>query len=174
MSVLQEKPVNSLPRIVFGALLALASTASAETLVYEREFSMIAEDDNTLRIELTPDGRLTVERPVFMTRSGRYELQVDPAEYTRLRAAFEAAYTDSDRLHYDVQFKSSRDQIFVTDPEYSRFAVVDDERRPVRLVAAVSVEAWAETIDDVRLQRLQKLQDDWAALMDAKVSEVAR
>lgn len=160
-------------RFCLSLLLLLPALASAETLVYEREFSMIAEEDNTLRIELAPDGRLVVERPLFMTRAGRYELQVDPAEYSRLRAAFETAYTDTDALHADVQRRASNEEIVVTDPEYSRFALVDEQRGPLQQVAAVSLAAWTSVFDDPRLERLEALESEWFSLMNAQLAEVS-
>ncbi len=154
--------------LVAGALLLLSSGLVAQTLVYEREFSMIAEADNTLRVELHPDGRLIVERPEFMTWSGRHEFQVTPRRYQALREAFDAAYTDTDRLYDDVQRRAANEEWIVTDPEFSRFALVDESRGPLRQVTAVSLESWAARFDDPRLQRLHDLEVALFDLMNAQ------
>ena len=160
---------------IVGMLLLLSSGLAAQTLVYEREFSMIAEADNTLRIELAPDGRLVVERPEFMTWSGRHEFQVSPRRYLALREAFESAYTDTDQLHDDVQRRASNEEWTVTDPEFSRFALVAEARGPMQQVTAVSLEAWAARFgDDPRLQRLHDLEVSLFDLMNAQAPEGER
>ncbi|NKI34827.1 hypothetical protein HFP89_06575 [Wenzhouxiangella sp. XN79A] len=156
------------PWLPAGALLLLSSGLAAQTLVYEREYTLIAEADNTLRVELHPDGRLVVERPEFMTWSGRHEFRVAPSRYQALRDAFDAAHTDTGRLYEDVQRRAANEEWIVTDPEFSRFALVDEARGPLEQVTAVSLEAWAARFDDPRLERLHDLELDLFELMNAQ------
>ncbi|MDX1627030.1 MAG: hypothetical protein R3323_11020, partial [Wenzhouxiangellaceae bacterium] len=58
--------------------LLLPLAAGAQTLVYERDFTIVDGADSVLRIELSADGRVTVQRPAFMTRPGHHEGQADP------------------------------------------------------------------------------------------------
>jgi len=69
--------------MLLGSSLALAQ----QRLVYEREFSMIGGDDNTLRIVVYADGQLSVERPAFMTHAGEYRGVVPESIWTELAAA---------------------------------------------------------------------------------------
>lgn len=157
-----------------GMLLVLSSGLSAQSLVYEREYTLIGEADNTLRVELFPDDRMVVERPLFMTRAGRHEVQAPEGTYDRMRSAFEASRVDSLELHRDVQRRAAEEFRVVTDPEFSRFALVDGQRGPLETVTVVSLEAWAQVIEDERLDRLDAFERDWFALMDALVREDAR
>ncbi len=167
--------MNTRFSIGIGALLVLLSTGlAAETLVYEREYTLIAEADNTLRIELSPDDRMTIHRPAFMPYAGDHRMAVPGGTYRKFRAAFEAARTDSLELQRAVQERAAETLAVVTDPEFSRFALVDPQRGPLETVTVVSLEAWAQRIDDVRLDRLDRLERDWFSLMNAELQEAAR
>ena len=84
--------------------------------------------------------------------------------------AFEAAQTDSEALYEDVQQLSRQGDIewVVTDPEFSRFAVVDSDRSVIQQVTAVSLEAWAARFEEPRLARLSALERDLFALMNSQ------
>ncbi|MBY6203457.1 hypothetical protein [Halomonas denitrificans] len=167
--------MNTRFSIGISALLVLLSTGlAAETLVYEREYTLIGEADNTLRIELSPDDRMIIHRPAFMTYPGNHRIDVTSGTYRKFRAAFEAARTDSVELQRAVQARAAGSMAVVTDPEFSRFALVDAQRGPLETVTVVSLEAWAQRIDDVRLQRLDRLERDWFSLMNSELQEAAR
>ncbi|MEN1727301.1 MAG: hypothetical protein AAGJ52_02565, partial [Pseudomonadota bacterium] len=62
------RQTRSITRLITAmAALVLSSASWAQSLVYEREFTFFGEVDNTLRITLTADNTLLVERPAFMT-----------------------------------------------------------------------------------------------------------
>ncbi len=167
--------MNTRLSLAIGALLMLLSTAlAADTLVYEREFTLIGEDDNVLRVELSPDDRMTIHRPAFMTYPGSHRLTVPAGTYKRLRSAFEAARTDSVELQRAVQQRAAETFTVVTDPEFSRFALVDPERGPLDTVTVVSLEAWAQRSDDPRLARLDRLEREFFSLMNAELQETER
>jgi len=149
-----------------GAMLVASQGVSAQVLVYEREYTMIAEASNTLRAELSADDRMLIERPAFMTRPGRHEIQAPPGTFQRFLQAFEAADTDSQQLYLDLQRRAAEERVVVTDPEYSRFALVEPGRGPVAEVAAVSLEGWVQRIRDPRLERLYAFEREWFRLMD--------
>jgi len=152
-----------------GAMLVASQGVSAQVLVYEREYTMIAEASNTLRVELSADDRMLIERPDFMTRPGRHEIQAPPGTFQRFLQAFEAADTDSQQLYLDLQRRMTEGLLVVTDPEYSRFALVEPSRGPVAEVAAVSLEGWAERIQDPRLERLHAFEREWFELMNSVI-----
>ena len=154
-----------------GMLLLISSGLAAQTLVYEREYTLIAEAENTLRLEVSPDDQVFMDRPVFMTYPGRHTFRAPVGTYDRLRRAFETARTDTDRLHRDIQQRAANEMQVVTDPEFSRFALVDSDRGPIDVVTVVSLEAWASRIDDQRLQRLSALEDELFAMMNAILQE---
>ena len=71
-------------------------------LLYEREFTMIGMQDNTLRMELTESGELTIERPASMTHSGRHELAVQSSIYSELGDQLAARYADSRQSQFRI------------------------------------------------------------------------
>lgn len=154
-----------------GMLLLFSSGLSAQTLVYEREYTLIAEEENTLRIELYPDDRLIVDRPVSMTHSGLHDLQAPRGTYDRMLQKFQAAHTDSDALYEDVQRLSKAGDVewVVTDPEFSRFALVGPDRSVLQRVTAVSLEAWAARLDEPRLDKLSSMENAWFELMNSQI-----
>ena len=167
--------MNTRFSIGIGALLVLLSTGlAAETLVYEREYTLIGEADNTLRIEISADDRVVVERPLFMTRSGRHSFRAPSGTFERLRSGLKSAGADTDALHRDIQRRAAATMQVVTDPEFSRFALVDAQREPVESVTVGSLEAWSQRIQDPRLARLHALEQDFFGLMDEYVREDAQ
>lgn len=153
--------------------LLLSSTLAAETLVYEREYSLLAGPDNILRIEIGSDGLVTIHRPVGMTKPGTHRRWVDSSVYEQLRREFDEARVDSDRLSDDIERVAANELRVVTDPEYSRFFLLDDSRAVGRSFSVVSLEAWAQLLDDDRLERLDQFENRWFAVMNAAL-EVER
>ncbi len=167
--------LSSPSRLIAAAILAAGSMGlAAQTLVYEREFSMIAEADNTLRITLTEDDRLVIERPFFMTRPGRFEGAAPAGTYERLAAELTGVAPISRTTDQDVRQRAANELVHVTDPEYTRFVLFDDRRQVIEAVEATSVEAWSRQFDDdIRLTRLAELERDWMALMDQALAGAA-
>lgn len=155
-------------RLLTALLLLVGSTGlAAQSLVYEREFTLIGEADNTLRIAITPDNRITIERPVFMTRPGRFEAVAPDGTHARLSSALEGVAPISRSLDQDIQRRAANEHVYVTDPELSRFLVLGNQRQVVEAVEATSIQAWHEHFkDDIRLARLVELEKDWYHLMD--------
>jgi len=161
--------------ILLLAWVALAMPASellAQSLLYEREFTMIGMQDNTLRMELTESGELTIERPAFMTHSGRHELAVQSSIYSELGDQLAARYADSRNLSSDIQQRARQDMRYVSDPEISRFYRLDQQGRKLDHVSGISLEAWADVYpDDQRLASLRNLERQWYQLMQRALED---
>jgi hypothetical protein len=163
--------------VTLAGLLALMLPVAAlgQSLVYEREFTLIAEADNTLRMTLEANDRLTVERPVFMTRSGRFEFQLPAGSHARMASELTRVAVDSRALDEDVQRRAANEFRHVSDDEISRFLQLDEQRQPLTGVEVISLEPWAVQFpDDVRLAALLEFERDWYALMDQAMAGGAR
>jgi len=159
--------VFSLCLLVVLALALPASGAMAQTLVYEREFSLLAEADNTLRITLTADDRIVIERPAFMTRPGQHTGSVASGSHARLSNLLGGVLPLTRQLNADISHRASNELVYVSDPEYARFLMLDNQRRVVDGVEMPSLQAWSARFpDDVRLRMLNELQTLWYQLMD--------
>ena len=157
--------------LILGSLLA-CSVAQAETLVYEREFTLIAEADNSLRMTLDPDGRLTIDRPAFMTHPGRHQIVVSPDRYLVLNESFQQAEVRSSRASANVLARAEDDIKVITDPEISRFSRLDEAGRKSIQVSGQSIGAWAAVYpDQAGLIELHELEQAWYALMRQALSQ---
>lgn len=155
-------------RLMAALLLLVGSTGlAAQTLVYEREFTLIGEADNTLRITLTPDNQATVERPGFMTRAGRFEAQAPEGTYGRLSSALDGVAQISRSIDQDIQQRAAEELVYVTDSEHTRFLVLSNQRQVLEAVQATSIQAWHDHFkDDIRLARLADLEQEWLDVMN--------
>lgn len=170
-----SRSAHVLTPVLLGLALLLPAAALGQALVYEREFALIAEADNTLRMTLDENDRLTVERPVFMTRSGRFEFQLPAGSHARMAAELARAAIDSRALDEDVQRRAANELRYVSDEEISRFLELDAQRQVRTGVEVISLEPWAAHFpDDQRLTALLELERDWYALMDQALSGGAR
>ncbi len=161
--------------VLLGASALLPAMALGQTLVYEREFTLIAEADNSLRMTLEANDLLTVERPIFMTRPGRFEYQLPAGSHVRLAAELTRAAVDSRALDEDVQRRAENELRHVSDDEISRFLQLDARRQVTTGVEVVSLEPWSMHFpDDVRLAALLDLQRAWYDLMDRAMAGGAR
>lgn len=160
-----------LKSVLLGLAVLLPGAVLAQALVYEREFTLIAEADKSLRMTLDENDLLTVERPVFMTRSGRFEFQLPAGSHARMAAGLARAAVDSRALDEDVQRRAENELRHVSDDEISRFLQFDAQRQVTTGVDVVSLQPWAAHFpDDVRLAALLALERDWYALMDQALS----
>jgi len=158
-------------RIAMIVALFWSLGLSAQTLVYEREFSMIAEADNTLRITLSEDDRIVIERPFFMTRAGRFEATAPAGSYERLAAELSGLAPTSRTVREDIRQRATNELVYVTDPEYTRFMLLGDQRQVVEAVEATSLEAWSRVFtDDVRLANLAELEREWLDVMSRSLT----
>ncbi len=147
-------------------LVAMPSSSFAQSLVYEREFTMVATTDNILRMELSADGHLSVNRPAFMTHSGRHELTLAASVYSQLNDQLTARAADSENLGRELQQKAHQELRYVSDPEISRFYRMDHQGRKLDHVSAISLEAWSRIYpDDQRLAGLRTLEQHWYEIM---------
>ena len=162
--------------VLLGLLvIALPALAGAQSLVYEREFTMIGGEDNVLRIELTADGTATVKRPAFMTRAGAHRGRVDAQRFRELADMLADAAGGSVGLSADLRARAANELVYVSDPEITRFARLDAARQPEVVLRAESISSWAKRFpDDQRLQRLERLEQAWLALMAEVVPGGAR
>lgn len=143
----------------------------AQTLVYEREFSLIADADNTLRITLTADDRIVIERPKFMTRSGRHKARAPAGSYAQLAQKLNGIAPITRSVEADIRRRAANERVHVSDPEFTRFMALDDQRRVVDAVEATSIGAWNRVFeDDVRLANLASLERDWMELMKSAMA----
>lgn len=168
---------TSWSRRIFGALILTACSAgiSAQTLVYEREFSLAGLADNTLRISLSHDDRLVIERPAFMTHAGRFEAVAPEGTYQRLADEIAGTARIARSVNEDIQRRAASELIYVTDPEYTRFLMLGNQRQVVEAVEATSLEAWRQHFDDdIRIARLVDLERDWLDLMEQALRTVDR
>jgi len=157
-------------------MLGLVSGAAlGQSLVYERQFTLIAEADNTLRMALDENDLLTVERPKFMARPGRFEFQLPAGNHARMASKLARAALDSRTLDEDVQRRAVNELRHVSDDEISRFLELDGQRQVSTGVEVISLEPWAAQFpDDVRLAALLQLERDWYVLMNKALSGGAR
>lgn len=164
------------PLLLSALLLAQASFGlMAQTLVYEREFSLIGEADNTLRISLTPDDRLVIERPVFMTRAGRHEAEAAAGSHQRLSGLLSTLSQHSRWLNQDLQVRARQELVHVSDPEHTRFYALDDRRGRQNTVSVDSPQAWARHFDDdIRLAQAVELEREWYSLMAEALEGIAQ
>ena len=159
--------VFSLCLLVVLALVLPASGAMAQTLVYEREFSLLAEADNTLRITLSADDRIVIERPAFMTWPGHYESNAAAGSHARLSRQLAGLLPLTRQLGAEINQRARNEMVYVSDPEYTRFMLLDSQRQLIDAVEMPSLQAWSANFpDDVRLRLLQDLESQWTALMD--------
>lgn len=140
---------------------------SAQTLVYERTFSMIGSPDNTLSITLTADDRLLIQRPHFMTHPGRLEGSAPPGTYQRLASELTGLAPLARTMNEDVRRRAAGELVYISDPEYTRFLMLGEQRQVVESIEATSIQPWSRQFkDDMRLARLAELERDWLAIMD--------
>ena len=151
---------------VVALLLASSLVLAQERLVYEREFAMISGADNTLRIVVTADGDVTIDRPAFMTHAGEHRGNLPESAWTELRLAIESIDFSSRALDQDVRQRSRNELFVVSDPEYSRFGMFDDSRAPLKVIEVESLKAYAQRFDDRRLKQLRDLERRLIELMD--------
>ena len=148
--------------LLLGSSLVLAQ----ERLVYEREFAMISGVDNTLRIVVTADGDVTIDRPAFMTDAGEHRGNLPESAWTELQLAVESIDFSSRTLAEDVRQRSRNELFVVSDPEYSRFGLFDDNRAPLKVIEVESLRAYAQRFEDRRLEQLRNLERRLLELMD--------
>ncbi|MDT8450539.1 MAG: hypothetical protein RQ847_10265 [Wenzhouxiangellaceae bacterium] len=140
------------------AALLSAGSAAAQQIVYEREYEMIAGGDNVLRIVVEADGSVQVDRPAFMTHSGRHQGRIPDAAWRGLLTAMRAIDFGGRALAADIRRRSANEVFHVSDAEISRFALYDADGQPLRFIEAKSISAYAERFDDARLKRLRRLE----------------
>lgn len=154
------------PPLTLAALL-LPALGAAQTLIYEREYTLIGEADRVLRIELDASDRMLVERPRFMTHPGRHELQAPAGSYARLARMLNVAAPQARGLSADLERRAANELKVVTDEEIVRIRLVDEARGVQTSVLAISPGAWARLFDDEpRLQALAALDQAWLELME--------
>ena len=153
--------------ILLVALIPMLASAQAGELVYEREFTLLAEAENTLRMRLNENDRLTIERPIFMTHAGRYEVQMPAGTHARMSGELGRVAIDSRALDQDIQTRAANEYRHVSDDEISRFIELDAQRQVVSGVEVISLEPWSVHFpDDARLTQLLELERAWYGLMD--------
>ena len=152
---------------VLTVVLLIASTLHASTLVYERQYSHFEHGQNTLRVMLTDQGLLTIERPQFMTQPGRYEYQVDPVHYLSLSSGLNAVPAGSVELQSRYRQRLEGQSLFVSHPELSRFQRLDASRNVMDQLEIESIDAQRlQTRDDPALEQAKRLEAQWWQLMD--------
>lgn len=120
--------VFSLCLLVVLALVLPATGAMAQTLGYEREISLLAEADNTLRITLSADDRIIIERPAFMTRPGRVVGSAAAVSHARLSRQLAGLLPLTRQLDADIRQRARNEMVYVSDPQYTRFMLQDSQR----------------------------------------------
>ncbi len=60
-------------------------------LEYRREVSMVSGQDNTMRLKIFADGRVSVHYPAFMRRAGEHQSSLTAGELNRLMASMYAS-----------------------------------------------------------------------------------
>lgn len=159
-------PRRAAPALFACLLLTGSALAWAEALVYQREFSLMAGPDNVLVITLEADDRVVVERPGFMTRAGIHSARLEAGTHARMAARLDRIDIDSSRLADDLDQRSRNERVRVTDPEYSRFYALGEDRTVSRAITVESLEAWSDRFrDDPRLAQLRELELRWYELM---------
>ena len=160
-------------KTIFGAGIILMAafvplTAFSEMLVYEREYTSFASSDNTLRITLDQQGRVTVERPGFMTNPGHHTFQVSPRLYAELSAQLIDLPFTSEQLNASVRQRVGEEMVYVSHPEYTRFQILDGARNISDAVEIVSLQAYSSRFeDDLNLSVAQTLEQEWWDMMNA-------
>ncbi len=141
-------------------------------LVYEREYTMVRSTENTLRITLDADENLTVLRPDFMSRAGHHSRKLPPGTFERLRDLLLEYLEEMTALDAEIRQLSDQELRYVSDPEYSRFQLYDEQGDLVHSVRVTSLEAWAGIYrDHPRLANARGLELAWYRLMEGALGE---
>lgn len=163
--------LTALSLLLATALGIFTSNLCAQSLVYEREFTLVGEEHNTLRIELTANGTLIVDRPAFMTNSGRHEKSIDRSVYSQMADQLSVQSEGNPQLNMELQQQAMQEMRYISDPEISRFYRLDERGRKVDSVSGISLEARARVYPNVQsLISLRELEQKWYRLMQMAVS----
>jgi hypothetical protein len=155
------------PWIAMLIALVWSIGLSAQTLVYEKRFSLMGGVDDRLRITLTENDRVVIERPNFMTRPGRHEGSTPAGAYQRLSNELIGLAPLARTMDEDVRRRAASELIYISDPEYTRFMLVGNQRQVIEAIEATSIQPWSRQFkDDIRLVRLAELERDLLAIMD--------
>lgn len=157
------------PALTAGFLALLIGSSAAmgqQQIVYEREFSMISGEDNTLRIVVNADGDVSIDRPAFMTHAGEHRGTISASAWSELKLVMDGIDFDSRSLAEDIALRSRNELFYVSDPELSRFSLLDGDRAPLKEVQVESLKAYAERYSDQRLEQLRGLELQLLELMN--------
>ena len=151
-----------------GLLIAVFPlTALSQTLVYEREYTSFQSVDNILRITLDQQGVVTIDRPSFMTHSGRHTFQVSPRRYAELSAQLTDLPFTSEELNASVRQRVGQEMFHVSHSEYTRFQLQDGARNISDAVEIVSLRAYSNRFEDhSNLSVARALEKQWLSMMD--------
>lgn len=126
--------------VLLISMTAWGSALADQALVmeYQREFSLIAEADNSVDVRLFKDGMVEIHYPFFMRLAGDYQYQLEAAEFDRLlRNLWQLGVNDFDanavnralQLEQQAAFEAAQlpgqSVTVVTDPEITRIRLAD-------------------------------------------------
>lgn len=70
--------------ILMFADSVIAADEPLPILDYQREMSLVADSDNSMRLQVFADGRINVHYPFFMRRAGDYQMALNATELNQL------------------------------------------------------------------------------------------
>lgn len=148
-------------------LIICCSQAMSATLVYERQYSHLELGNNILRITLDEQGLLTVDRPLFMKNSGRFEAQINSVNYHELQAQLRTLSVDTERVKINFQQRRQDRPTYISHPEMSRFFLLDQSRNVLNSVEIESIDAQLMIAqDDPVVRKAYDLEQQLWQLMD--------
>lgn len=119
--------------LVFGS--SKAAEAPEPLLVYERMHSMVADEENTVRLAVYADGNVEAHFPPYSPQAGTYRWSISPTELNRLLdLAAPIANLDSRNLLVSIQTTRSQNMMEVTDADRVSVEINDPGRGRNRVV----------------------------------------
>ena len=134
-----------------GLLLLLGGQAQADSLRYEKVFTQINGADNRLILDIAEDGRVTLQRPLFMTHAGRHEWQLSAAELDQLWQQLQPqalAALDATLIKRNLSQRQAQELMAVTDSDVSRIEWRDGRSADARVIEGAGVSGWHLALPD--------------------------
>lgn len=155
--------------------LAVTTLTQAQSLHYERVYTLFDGDDNRLVLDIDEQGHARIHRPHFMTSAGDYEIRLSPGEWQTLVEEVSRSrqlVPDAGQISRSLKLRSENDLRVVTDPEISRFSLHDQQRQLDWEYEMESVMAWAAVYPDIAgLQNMAEVENRLWLLMDSLLEQ---
>lgn len=140
------------------------SAAQAESLRYEKIFNQVTAKDNRLILSVDENGSVALHRPLFMTRSGDYQWQLDAQALNTLWSLMDQqslAQVDQALLNRNLAQLKQTVLVSTSNTDISYFEWVANASTEMHSLEVEGLEAWAGIFKDQSdLQILQRIEQD--------------